>query len=151
MRNYVVWIHGIGNQKRDSYQPFQDKIRLAFDERVRRATGIDPPEDAIIWKNAHWADVTQSDQDKLKVILGVKGQPQTFFIDGLGDAVAYSRLPGGGGKFEAVQDVFREAVESLDSTASELEEEDAHGSLFVISHSLGAVIATGSIGRMQDT
>jgi hypothetical protein len=71
LRNYVVWIHGIGNQKRDSYQPFQDKIRLAFDERVRRATGIDPPEDAIIWENAHWADVTQSDQDKLKVILGV--------------------------------------------------------------------------------
>ncbi len=148
MRNYVVWVHGIGTQKEGARRGFERRIRSAFRRRVRNQGGR-PPDDAIVWENAHWADVTQGDQEELKRALGIRGALQTFFVDSLGDAAAYSRLRSGGGKFEKIQKVFADALGKLSETAIEKEGADAVVPVTVVAHSLGAVIATGTIDHLK--
>ena len=135
MRNYVVWVHGIGTQREGARRGFERRIRSAFGRHVRDQGGR-PSEDAVVWENAYWARVTQDDQDRLKRALNVRGALQRFFVDSLGDAAAYSRPRGGGGKFEEIQQVFADALRALSAKAAEHEAEGAKAPLTVVAHSL---------------
>ena len=148
MRNYVVWVHGIGTQREGAYRGFERRIRSAFRRRAR-VQGGRPPEDAVVWENAYWARVTQDDQDRLRRALNVRGALQRLFVDSLGDAAAYSRVRGGGGKFEEIQRVFADALQALSAKATEYEEEGVKAPLTVVAHSLGAVIATGTLDHLR--
>ena len=148
MRNYVVWVHGIGTQREGARRGFERRIRSAFRRRVRGQGGR-PPEDAVVWENAYWARVTQDDQDRLKRALNVRGALQRFFVDSLGDATAYSRPRGGGGKFDEIQQVFTDALQALSAKATEYEAEGAKAPLTVVAHSLGTVIATGALDHLR--
>ena len=151
MRNYVVWVHGIGKQTPGDYKPFEDAIRASLARQVLRRTGQTPPPDAVVWEDAYWAKVTQDDQDKLKRILGVEGTLRTLLVDSLGDAIAYSRVAGGGGKYAEVQGVFAQALDKLSRRARELEGPEVKVPLTVIGHSLGSVIATGTLDDLRAT
>ena len=148
MRNYVLYVHGIGKQVESDFTGVERRVRRAFAREVRRRGGDEPPDDALIWQSARWSEVTQYDQDWLCSRLAVKGMAKGLMVDALGDAVAYSRLPEGGGKYAEVQAVVRSAVESL---AHQAEQRDAgeRVPLTVLAHSLGTVIATGTLMRME--
>ena len=150
MRNYVVWVHGIGTQKEGDRRGFERKIRSEFRRRVR-SQGGSPQNDSIVWESAHWADITQEDQDELKRTLHIRGTLQTLFVDSLGDAAAYSRLRGGGGKFERIQQRLASTLHRLSETATEKEGPDAVVPVTVVAHSLGAVIATGTIDHLKES
>ena len=149
MRNYVAFVHGIGTQSPDDYDPFEEAIRDTFTEAARSASGATPPPDALTWQTAYWAPVTQHDQNALKDLLHVSGTIQTFFVDSAGDAVAYSRVPGGGGRHGDIQKVFADTLRNLGRQAAENEGPDVKAPLTVIAHSLGAVIATGAIDALN--
>ena len=149
MRNYVAFVHGIGTQSPNDYDQFEEAVRDAFDSKVHSADGSTPTPDALTWQTAYWAQVTQADQDALKRLLDVSGTIQTFFVDSAGDAVAYSRVPGGGGKYSAIQETFAETLRNLSRLAAENEGPDTKAPLTVVAHSLGTVIATGSIAAMR--
>ncbi len=149
MRNYVVWVHGIGSQREGYYKPFLDAISAAVARQVRGRSGTAPPADAVNWEEAHWAPVTQGDQDHLKNMLGIKGALRTFMIDSLGDAVAYSRVSEGGGKYAEIQSAMAKAVQELGRKAAALEGPGVKAPLTVVSHSLGTVIATGTLDSMR--
>ena len=149
MRNYVAFVHGIGTQSPGDYAHFERAVRRAFSRRVGSAGAPAPPSDALTWQTAYWAKVTQTDQDALKRLLDVRGAIQTFLVDGAGDAAAYSRVPGGGGKYSAIQQVFTETLNNLSDLAAGNEGPGVRAPLTVIAHSLGAVIATGAIAALN--
>jgi hypothetical protein len=148
MRNYIVWVHGIGEQEPGAYRAFEAAVRQAYARRAARG-GQTVTEDAINWADAFWAPVTQGDQNELRRILGIKGALRKFMIGSLGDAVAYSRVAESGGKYDHIQEIFAKAVEGLSQKASQLEGPGVKAPLTVVAHSLGTVIATGSLDSMR--
>ena len=148
MRNYVAFVHGIGTQSPNDYDSFARAVRDAFESKARAVGGPTPPADALTWRTAYWADVTQADQNALKRLVGVTGAIQTFFVDGAGDAAAYSRVPGGGGKYGDIQKVFTKTLQDLSDAAGRNEGPGVTAPLTVIAHSLGTVIASGTIAAL---
>ncbi|MBM3957666.1 MAG: hypothetical protein FJ313_06400, partial [Gemmatimonadetes bacterium] len=149
MRNYIAFVHGIGTQSPTDYDHFERALRSTFDRKVQARTGAPPPPDALVWRTAYWANVTQEDQDALKRRLNVTGRIQTFFVDSAGDAVAYSRVPGGKGKYADIQHTFADTLRSLATAAADNYGPTTKAPLTVIAHSLGTVIATGTIQALH--
>ena len=150
LRNYVVFVHGIGDQARGEYQGFQERVRGAAAREARRRGHGEFPSEAIAWESVYWADITQTDQNRLKQLLGVRGLIRPFMVDSLGDAIAYSRLRGGSGKYSQIQGVFAHALKSLSQQAEDHEGPGVMAPLTVLAHSLGTVIATGTIDYLRD-
>ncbi|MBI2884656.1 MAG: hypothetical protein HYY15_00610 [Candidatus Omnitrophica bacterium] len=145
MRHVIIFVHGIGEQVTACPEGFSEAVRSAFAASVHRRAGTPPPDDALVWDDVYWADVTQPDQEGLKRRLGIHGRLREFLVGSLGDVVAYSTLPYPPDKYGAIQERFTQAVER----AGQLAQEGTEVWLTVIAHSLGTVIASDGIYNLQ--
>lgn len=147
MGHYVVFVHGIGEQQPDSYRKFGERVRTALEEEVQRAGESRPPRESYVWEEVYWADITQPDQEEMKIKLGMRGRLREFMIGSLGDVVAYSKLPYPPDKYGEIQKRFADTVAKVCQRA--LQTGDGQASLTVIAHSLGAVIASDGIYELN--
>ena len=69
-------------------------------------------------------------------------------VDSLGDAIAYSRLRDGSGKYTQIQEAFAKALENLSQEVAK-DGPNVRAPLTVLAHSLGTVIATGTIDYLR--
>jgi hypothetical protein len=143
MRHYVVFVHGIGEQKKGSYADFGQRLRSAFEKKLQKSRKPIPAGETLVWEEAYWADVTQPDEQKMMSRIGMGSKLRRFFIESLGDVVAYSRLPYPPDKYDEIQKRFSETILRLSRKAQQ--ESGTHISLTVIGHSLGSVIASDGI------
>lgn len=142
MKHYVIFVHGIGEQRRGESEQFRLRILNAFQAEARRQGKKTPASNDLVWEEAFWADVTQPDQVALKTGTGLEGVLRGFLVSHLGDAVAYSKLPFPPDKYSAIQARFAQAVRKLSDLVPEPE---TPAPLTMIAHSLGAVIASDGI------
>lgn len=143
MAHYVLFVHGIGEQQPGDSAPFEDKIRRAFYRKVEQKRGAPAGAEALIWREAYWADLTQPDQEQLKARIRLGGLLRRFMIGSLGDAVAYSKLPYPPDKYGAIQSRFAETLSQLAQEAQKAGATEAP--LTVVAHSLGTVIASDGL------
>lgn len=143
MKLFVVWVHGGGRQKPGESGEFEKPIREAFERAVQRRGKPKPPPEALVWKEAYWAPVTQADEEKLEEKLRMRGFVRDFIISNVGDAIAYSRLCDPTDKYTAIQYKFNEAIREVMNEAGHAPGTEA--SLTVITHSLGTVIASDAL------
>lgn len=134
--NYIIFVHGIGEQQQGAYNDFGDRIHKA----VQRA---------FYWDEAYWADVTQPDEQLLKAKVGRGGLLHSFYIGSFGDLVAYSKLPYPPDRYSAIQQRFLDAILTIAQAAKVFN--DNHALLSVIGHSLGSVIASDGIYDLVKT
>lgn len=131
--NYLIFVHGIGEQKPGSYND--------FGQRIRRAAGI-----SLLWDEAYWADITQPGEQLLEARVGRGGLLHSFYIGSFGDLVAYSKLPYPPDKYTEIQKRFAGAMQRMSYLANQYSDTDAR--LSVIGHSLGSVIASDGLYDM---
>lgn len=143
MRHYVVFVHGIGEQKRGSYADFGQRLRVAFEKELKKAGKLKPTGESLVWDEAYWADITQPDEQKMMSRIGMGSGLRRFFIGSLGDVVAYSKLPYPPDKYSEIQKRFADTIKKLSRQAQQMSETQI--SLTVIAHSLGTVIASDGI------
>lgn len=143
MGNYVVFVHGIGEQQQGSYSDFGERVRVAFEKEVQQLGKAKPPPESYVWEEVYWANVTQPDEQGLKSKVGMGGRLREFMIGSLGDVVAYSKLPYPPDKYGEIQRRFADTVAMVSQRA--LDTGDRQASLTVIAHSLGTVIASDGI------
>ena len=149
MKLFLVWVHGGGEQKPGESRKFEGRIRTAFEQAVRRAGGSVPPPDALVWVEAYWADITQDEEDLLRARMGMQGLFRRFVISNVGDAIAYSELPGDPGNYGRIQRRFVQTIRAVSKAAEDAKLTKA--SLTVITHSLGTVIASDGIYNLQQS
>jgi hypothetical protein len=150
MRNYVVFVHGIGEQKPGTYTAFGERLRKAFDREVARTGVSRPGTNTFEWEEAYWADIVQPDEQVLKKQIGAGSKLRHFFIGSLGDVIAYSRLPKPPDRYEDIQKRFTEAVTRI-TTKARGSAPNGPVSLTIIAHSLGSVIASDGIYDLTRT
>jgi len=138
---YVLFVHGIGEQRVNAYNNFFLSIEREF--RRQKEKNHIPDEWELSFHIAYWARVTQPDQNTLKNLVGMHSQLRSFFIGSLGDAIAYSKLPYPPDKYTAIQTVFADAIHSISRDAKSIGHDSAP--LVIVSHSLGTVIASDGI------
>lgn len=131
--NYLLYVHGVGEQQPGAY--------FDFGERIRRAT-----HDWFYWDEAYWANITQPDEQLLKERVGRGGLLHSFYIGSFGDLVAYSKLPYPPDKYTEIQRRFGQRVYLAGIYAQEHNDTNAY--LSVIGHSLGSVIASDGLYDM---
>lgn len=136
MANYLIFVHGIGEQKPGDYADFGN--------RICKATNTD-----LYWDEAYWADVTQPDEELLKKRVGRGGFLHSYYIGSFGDLVAYSKLPYPPDKYTEIQSRFSERVYLASKRAEYFSDTDA--CLSVIGHSMGSVIASDGLYNMTSS
>jgi hypothetical protein len=135
--NYVIFVHGIGEQKLCSYSSYTTFLGRLYEKGP------------FVWKEAYWADVVQPDEERLKAIVNRKGLLYEFLIGSFGDLVAYSKLPYPPDRYSAIQQRFTDTVLALAQIAGK--NNDDHALLSVIGHSLGSVIASDGMYDLLKT
>ena len=143
MKHYVVFVHGIGEQKKGDYSDFGKRLRAAFEKESRKSGKSRPTGEAFMWDEVYWADITQPDEDKMKIRIGMGSRFRQLFIGSLGDVIAYSKLTNPPDKYSEVQKRFSEAITRFRHQMQQNPETQV--SLTVIAHSLGSVIASDGI------
>jgi hypothetical protein len=143
MGDYVVFVHGIGEQLPGCYDEFGERIRQAFEKETQRKWKVKAERETFVWEEAYWADITQPDEQELEKRLGISGQISKFMVSSLGDVVAYSKLPYPPDKYGEIQKRFASVIDKLSKKAEEAS--DTQASLDVVAHSLGTVIASDGI------
>lgn len=133
MANYLIFVHGIGEQEPGVYNDFGN--------RIREATNPD-----LYWDEAYWADVTQPDEELLKKRVGRGGFLHNYYIGSFGDLVAYSKLHYPPDKYSEIQQRFSERVYLASKRAEYFN--DTNACLSVIGHSMGSVIASDGLYNM---
>ncbi len=144
MRHYMVFVHGIGEQKRDTYRDFGERLRVAFEQEMGRSGASGGGANTFEWEEAYWADIVQPDEQVLKGEVGAGSKLRYFFIGSLGDAIAYSHLPHPPDRYEDIQKRFADAVTRITTKARAASPADPV-SITIIAHSLGSVIASDGI------
>ena len=136
MAHYVVFVHGIGEQRPDAYDPFMARLGSLF------------PPGQFNGTVAYWADLVQPDEYYLNKLANRKGVLNNFFVGSFGDVVAYSELkvPEMEDRYTAIQKRFSAAI--LDMSKKANNNNDTEAQLSVIGHSLGSVIASDGLYNM---
>jgi hypothetical protein len=144
MGQYIVFVHGMGEQLPGSYNTFGERLRIAYESALKKT---EKPRltssNAFEWEEAYWADITQPDQQVMKSMVGMKGKLREFSIGSIGDVVAYSKLAYPPDKYGEIQKRFAVTINKLSDKA--YKNSDTQASLTVIAHSLGSVIASDGI------
>ncbi len=147
MKHYLIFIHGIGEQKPGWHKKLERSIRKAFQKAAVKQRKPRPPNDAIVTADAFWADLTQKDENRLRSTFNRRGIIRRFLVSYLGDVVAYAKVPGPHNQYEKIHSRFRDALQSLSQSAQDSGDEAA--TLTVVAHSLGAVIASDAIHDLK--
>ena len=142
MSNYVVFVHGIGEQQPGYSSGFAKRLTTAYRKELTTAKNY-IVEGELVFEECYWADITQPDEQELQKRLGTRGLLRKLMLGSLGDAVAYSKLPYPPDKYGEIQMRFAAVIDKVAHLAREAD--DRQDSLTVISHSLGTVIASDGI------
>ncbi|MBC8282418.1 MAG: hypothetical protein H8E32_01275 [Nitrospinae bacterium] len=97
----IFIVHGIGDQKKGFSHDMQENLRSNFKKALQHMGQGDREgqDDALIFREGLWADITQDGEDTLKNRMF--NDPDTdvdwikarkFFVDYLGDAISYFRV-----------------------------------------------------------
>ena len=146
MGHYIAFVHGIGELPSRCYEEFGNCLRKAYEKEVQKINAPRPTDLDFVWEEAHWADITQPEKQKVKDNAGVNGSMRRFAIGSIGDLIAYTKLPYPENKYEIIQRRFRDTLTKLGQRA--VENGDTEVSLTVIAHSLGTVISSDGIYDM---
>ncbi len=165
--HYVLFIHGIGDEKAGFSRGLSDKIREGFAATITRLLSKEPPQDGIAFREAMWSDITQNDQKllwkRLFPSLGSKSlsiwswlrQPSTwipraqqwspareFVVHYLGDPIAYVKSPG----INKYNQIHERVLSCINECAQDANRQRATPQkpalLTIVAHSLGSVIAS---------
>lgn len=149
----IAAIHGIGLanpewQKETSSKFISGMVKPLISEfaRLRNET-FQEAQSKLVIKPIYWADIVQKLSDDLSSRLNLDSlsnplQLRDFVFHYLGDAIAYS-TPGDKKVNRDIHDVFAETLKVLATEAGE------KAPLCIISHSLGAVIASNYVWDLQ--
>jgi hypothetical protein len=149
MGNYIVFVHGIGEQQPNSYIAFGERLRGAYEYILKNNGKLKPTLESFQWEEAYWADITQPDQQEMKSKTGMQGKLRQFSIGSIGDVIAYSKLPYPPDKYGEIQKRFADTINKLSQSA--YKNSDKQASLTIIAHSLGSVIASDGIYDLTST
>ena len=143
MKHYLIFIHGMGEQKPGWHKKSEKSIRRSFQKAAVKQEKGKPPNDAIVTADAYWADITQKDQNRLRETFNRRGNIRRFLASSLGDVIPYAKVPGPHNQYERIHSRFRDALQTLSLSAQE--SGDGTGPLTVVTHSLGTVIASDAV------
>lgn len=142
----VFIVHGIGDQEKGFSDDMQENLRSNFKRALRHMGQGERQgqDDAVIFREGLWADITQSGEDTLKKRMF--NDPDTnvdwikarkFFVDYLGDAISYfkGKVADVYSQYNAIQDRIDSQVQNLSNDTNP----DQNTLLTVVSHSLGTV------------
>jgi len=154
----VFIVHGIGDQKKGFSDDMRQNLRSNFKKALQHMGqgDRDGQDDALIFREGLWADITQGGEDMLKNRLF--NDPETavdwikarkFFVDYLGDAISYFK-----GKDSDVYSQYKAIHERIDSLVQNLSQDthpDQNTLLTVVSHSLGTVVLSDYLYDKRET
>lgn len=143
----VLIVHGVGAQTKGFSLPMEKNLKKHFIKALEHMKVPDPPKpkEALIFKEGLWADITQIGQDKLKELLFDDKNTKMdwlkvrkFFINNLGDAIAYFKGADDDSysQYPKIQKRIHSHIQALSSET----DPDQNTLLTVVSHSLGTVI-----------
>ena len=137
---YVIFVHGIGRQRRDSFTHFGHQIECQYKRalvELGRTSGI------LHWKTVFWSDLTEPAETEFEASLPGSGLFHHFIIQYVADAVAYAARHHWPGMNEKIQSRFDQALEDIGELIQRSGE--TSGNLTVIGHSIGTLIALDSL------
>lgn len=154
----VFIVHGIGNQKKGFSHDMQENLRSNFKMALQHMGQGDREgqDDALIFREGLWADITQDGEDILKNRMF--NDPDTdvdwrkarnFFVDYLGDAISYFK-----GKTADMYSQYIAIHSRIDGLVHNLSSEtnpNQNTLLTVVSHSLGTVVLSDYLYDKRDT
>lgn len=146
----VAVVHGVGSQKADFANAFEDRLKARFAEEIDGMTS--DPLHELETTGVHWGKVLSDEQDTLKGRLASSDldwdRARDVMIDLGGDALAYqinrqASPTDPPGTYEKIHMVFAEELLRLaQRTGSE-------APLAIVSHSLGSVITSNYLWDLQ--
>ncbi len=143
----VFIVHGIGDQKKGFSRDMKDNLKSNFKKALQHMGqgDLEGQDDALIFREGLWADITQKGEDTLKN--RIFNDPDSnvdwikarkFFMDYLGDAISYFK-----GKVTDIYSQYNAIQSRIDCQVQNLSNEtnpDQSTLLTVVSHSLGTVV-----------
>jgi hypothetical protein len=153
MTHYLLFVHGIGRQQPGFSNGLMDRLNAAYRTNVAKTSRLDF--DPLISEEAYWDDITQVDQEPLRVQLCYEGLSQywpsnlvrRYVLDYITDEISYSKHAYAPRKYKAITGRVDAAVKRLNELAKSAG--DTPGSLTVIAHSLGSLIASDALYDMM--
>jgi len=167
--HHIVFIHGIGNNWKNFSKWLEKVARKEFNNTVLRISSQKPPDNSLSCYEALWYEITQPDQDELWNRLFPWMRPRGKFpkwselrinplniiyrlkywswlrkvvVSHQGDLIAYLKSPGVD-KYTLIHDKIYAAIESCKERTLPTEATFQNPALLtVVTHSLGAVIAS---------
>lgn len=160
-RMNVLIVHGIGKGEYGNRyaRPFQANIEREFDRAIRRLRLRDVSgreargKRALRFEAVDWAQVTQTSQNALLEVMGMRGRWNPLrrvrltrlfrqnMVNLLGDVISYE-----GGQsnevYAAIHAQLSACVDKLSKASAGERDEDGNAPLTVIGHSLGSVIGS---------
>jgi len=153
----VFIVHGIGAQKKGFSHDMQENLQSNFKKALQYMGQGDREgqDDALIFREGHWADITQDGEDILKSRMF--NDPDTnvdwrkargFFVDYLGDAISYFKGKASDiySQYTAIQSRIDDLVQNLSKDTNP----DQSTFLTVVSHSLGTVVLSDYLYDKRD-
>ena len=152
MTHYLLFVHGIGRQQPGFSNGLMDLLSAAYQTNVAKTSRLDL--DPLISEEAYWDDITQVDQEPLRRQLRYKGLSQywpsnlvrRYVLDYITDEISYSKHAYAPRKYKAITGRVEAAAKRLNELAKSAG--DASGSLTIIAHSLGSLIASDALYDM---
>ncbi|WLD91566.1 chemotaxis protein [Alkalihalobacillus sp. AL-G] len=144
----VAVIHGAGIQKEDFAEILIENLQKHIQTRMRRS-GLPFTSKEFVFQPVHWGVVFNDKERELWEDVQ-KGGPlnftrlRKFFIEFLGDAIAYQPTMRRHQNYERVHEVYSHALKELSQKAGK----DAP--LTIIGHSLGTVITSNFFYDLQE-
>lgn len=154
----VLIVHGIGAQTRGFSVPMQMNLEENFTKALEHMKIPDPPQpqEALIFQEGLWADITQKGEDQLKDKLF--NDPSTevdwtkirkFFINNLGDAISYFKGTTGD-SYSQYAKIHKRIDSHIKSLAAKTDQ-DEDTLMTVVSHSLGTVVLSDYFYDKRET
>jgi hypothetical protein len=154
----VFIAHGIGDQKIGFSRDMQENLKSNFKKALQYMGhgDLEGQDDALIFREGLWADITQKGEDVLKDRMF--NDPDTdvdwmkarkFFVDYLGDAISYFK-----GKVADIYSQYSAIQTRIDSLVQNLSGDtnpDQDTLLTVVSHSLGTVVLSDYLYDKRET
>jgi hypothetical protein len=145
MANYVIFVHGIGEQQPGYSSDFAKCLAKVYTKELKTKKQM-LMQNELVFEECYWADVTQPDEQQLIKREHARGMLRKLMLGSIGGATAYSDLPSKPNRFIDIQARFTASIIKVSKLAQDAN--DGRASLIVIAHSLGTVIASDGIYRL---
>ena len=137
-KQVVVFIHGIGEQKKGYSRPCQRRIQQQLEEDLRELQIKLVP--TVAFREVLWADITSGNQKKLWKLVNKSHDRdwirlRKFFVSYIGDAIAYQKTQDGSSVYNQIHARIEDEIAAAKNTHQNDEIE-----FTFVAHSLGSVI-----------